>query len=67
MVGYSTRLALSTTFTGLMFNAGRARPPLWPVLLAVPFLVWSGLKLVRTARAWADPPTRSRVVATVAS
>ena len=25
MVGYSTRLALSTTFTGLMFNTGRAR------------------------------------------
>ena len=67
MVGYSTRLALSTTFTGLMFNLLGHTTPLWPVLLAVPFLVWSGLKLVRTARAWDDPPTRSRVVATVAS
>ena len=67
MVGYSTRLALSTTFTGLMFNLVSHASPLWPVLLSVPFLAWSGLKLVRTAHAWSDPPTRSRVVATVAS
>jgi hypothetical protein len=67
MVGYSSRLALSTTFTGLLFNLASNAPWGWPLLLAVPFLLWSGLKLLRTANAWVDPPTRSRVVATVAS
>ena len=67
MVGYSSRLALSTTFTGLLFNLVSNAPWGWPLLLAVPFLLWSGLKLLRTANAWVDPPTRSRVIATVAS
>ena len=67
MVGYSARLALTTTFTGMLFNATAHAPWLWSVALAVPFLAWSGVKLARTARAWADPPTRSRVIATVAS
>lgn len=67
MVGYSSRLALSTTFTGLLFNLLAHSPWLWSVLLTLPFLAWSGTKLLRTARAWADPPTRSRVIATVAS
>jgi hypothetical protein len=67
MVGYSTRLALSTTFTGLLFNLASHVPWMWSLLLAVPFLLWSSVKLARTAQAWADPPTRSRVVATVAS
>jgi hypothetical protein len=67
MVGYSWRLALSTTFTGLMFGA--ASVAVWPVsfVLAVPFLAWSGVKLWRTSNRWADPVERSRVIATVAS
>ena len=67
MVGYSARLALTTTFTGMLFNLTTHAPWLWSVALAVPFLAWSGVKLARTAGAWADPPTRSRVIATVAS
>jgi hypothetical protein len=67
MVGYSSRLALSTTFTGMLFNMASRAPYTWSLLLAVPFLAWSALKLYRTARAWADPPTRSLVIATVAS
>ena len=67
MVGYSSRLALSTTFTGLMFNLASHSPWGWSLLLSVPFLVWSGVKLHRTAAAWSDPQTRARVVATVAS
>jgi len=35
--------------------------------VAVPFLAWSTGKLAITASAWSDPPTRSRVVAVVAS
>jgi hypothetical protein len=65
MVGYSSRLALSTTCTGLLFDVFSSAPWHWSVLLALPFLVWSGVRLHRTSSAWADPPTRARVVATV--
>jgi len=68
MVGYSTRLAVSTTLTGLVFSAF-ARLPDWQVaiLAAVPFLCWSTARLLRTARAWTDPADRARVVMTVAA
>jgi hypothetical protein len=68
MVGYSTRLALSTTFTGLAFSV-LARVPDWrlSVLVMVPFLAWSGFRLARTARTWDSPAERSRVVMAVAA
>jgi hypothetical protein len=67
MVGYSARLALSTTFTGLFFStAGRFSDWRIPLLLAVPFLAWSGCRLYRAARTWQDPAERSRVVMAVA-
>ena len=68
MVGYSTRLALSTTFTGLTFSM-LARVPDWriSILVAIPFLAWSSVRLMRTARAWADPVERARVVMAVAA
>ncbi len=67
MVGYSSRLALTTTLTGLVFSI-TARMPEWgaAVLLALPFVLFSLFKLVRTANEWADPQTRSAVVAAVA-
>ena len=62
-----SRLALVTTFTALPFVATAQAPSwLWSVLVAVPFVLVSLLRLGRTARAWADPPTRAWVVATVA-
>ena len=67
MVGYSSRLALSTTFTGLMFSAVSIAPWGYAFALSVPFLAWSLLRLYRTSNAWADPEIRSRVIATVAS
>jgi hypothetical protein len=67
MVGYSARLALATTFTGLFFDLMSGAPWIWSVIAAVPFLVWSAVKLHRTADAWANPETRSLVIATVAS
>ena len=67
MVGYSTRLALSTTFTGLLFSVTTEAPWVYSLVLAVPFLAWSGVKLLRTSNRWADPVERSRVIATVAS
>jgi hypothetical protein len=67
MVGYSARLALTTTLTGMVFGAASYGSWPWPVLLALPFLLFSAAKLVATADAWAVPETRSRVIATVAS
>ncbi|KQP63587.1 hypothetical protein [Nocardioides sp. Leaf285] len=66
MVGYSTRLAVSTTVTGLVFS-GLSRAEGWalPVLCAVPFLAWSSWRLLRTRRRWLDPVERARVVLTV--
>lgn len=67
MVGYSTRLALTTTFIGLVFS-WLAFTPDWryPVVIALPMLLWSSVRLLRTARRWQDPVIRSRVVAVVA-
>lgn len=67
MVGYSTRLAVSTTLTGLVFS-GLARVPAWEVsaLVAVPFVCWSLVRLLRARALWLDAPARARVVMTVA-
>jgi len=68
MVAYSTRLAVSTTLTSLVFS-GLARTPSWEIsaLLAIPFLAWSTARLLRTAREWTDPVQRARVVVSVAA
>ena len=65
MVGYSVRLAGSTTLVGLLFSGLTAVPPVWSVLVAVPFLLVSSARLLATARRWAEPTTRSEVLATV--
>jgi hypothetical protein len=67
MVGYSSRLALTTTITGLFFGVVSHASWQWAVLLALPFLLFSAYRLVGTSESWANPETRSRVVATVAS
>jgi hypothetical protein len=68
MVGYSSRLALSTTMTGLVFS-GLARLPHWQpaVVVAVPFLLWSGWRLLRARRRWLEPAARARVVVAVSA
>jgi len=68
MLGYSARLALGTTFTGMLFSAA-AQGSSWLVapVLAAPFLAWSGVRLVRAGRAWGRPADRSRVVTAVAA
>lgn len=68
MAGYSARLAVRTTLVGLVFSIAALGPD-WrvPLLLAVPFLCWSGYRLLGTARTWAVPEVRSRVIAVVAS
>ncbi len=66
MVGYSSWLALSTTSTGLAFNLVSQAPWWWSPVLAVPLLVWSGLRLHRVAAAWDVAETRASVVRGVA-
>jgi hypothetical protein len=68
MVGYSARLATSTTFTGLVFS-GCAHVPDWrlSLIVAMPCVLWSGTRLARTRRRWEDPVTRALVVSTVAA
>jgi hypothetical protein len=68
MVGYSARLATCTTITGLVFS-GCAHVPDWrlSVVVAIPCLIWSATRLVRTRRRWQDPVTRALVVSTVAA
>jgi hypothetical protein len=67
MVGYSSRLAISTTVTGLVFS-GVARLPDWQVsiLIAVPFVAWSSVRLLRARAVWIDPVERARITTTVA-
>jgi hypothetical protein len=68
MVGYSARLATSTTITSLCFS-GFAHVPEWrlSVMFAIPCLIWSGVRLARARNRWGDPVVRARVVATTAS
>jgi ABC-type Mn2+/Zn2+ transport system permease subunit len=68
MVGYSARLATSTTFTGLLFS-GCAHVPNWhlSLIVALPCVFWSATRLVRTRRRWEDPVVRARVISTVAA
>ena len=69
MIGYSAKLALSTTLTAMVFStAATLGAPWWVmVLFACPFLLWSMLRWRRAARVWSDPTERARVVTTVAS
>ena len=68
MVGYSARLAASTTITSLLFS-GAAHVPEWrlSVIIAIPCVTWSGVRLVRARMRWQDPVIRARVVATTAA
>jgi hypothetical protein len=67
MVGYSSRLAVSTTLTSLVFS-GLARLPVWQlaVLIAIPFLAVSTSRVLKSRAVWLDPVERVRIVSTVA-
>jgi hypothetical protein len=68
MVGYSTKLAVTTTLTSLVFSV-LARVDGWEVsvLVAVPFATWSLVRLLHARDTWVDPVSRARVVTTVAA
>jgi hypothetical protein len=67
MVGYSTKLAVTTTLTSLIFS-GLAMVDTWQVsvIVAVPFVTWSLVRLLHARDSWTDPVQRARVVTTVA-
>jgi hypothetical protein len=67
MVGYSTRLALGTTFVGLVFS-GLGETDQWhfTALIGLMLVLISAYRVARTASRWDDPATRARVVVTVA-
>lgn len=68
MVGYSARLAVSTTLTAMLFSAAAQTPAWWLVpAMAVPFLTWSWVRLRRARRRWVDAPQRAKVVMAVAA
>ncbi len=68
MVAYSSRLAVCTTLTGLVFSfLARVPNPVPSLFVAILFLTWSSVRLARSAQRWDDPVTRARVVVTVAA
>lgn len=67
MVAYSSRLALTTTLTALIFSTlARDGTPVVTIAVAAVLGAWSVLRLRRTAVAWGDPGIRARVVTTAA-
>ena len=67
MVGYSTKLAVTTTLTSLVFSGlARTPHPELSILVASPFVVWSLVRLLHARDSWTDPVQRARVVTTVA-
>ncbi len=68
MAAYAGKLSLVTTLTGMLFTGVAALPWVWlPPVVALPFLIWSTLRLRRARRAWLTPAERARVVLTVAA
>jgi len=65
MIGYSGRLAASTTVTSLIFSTlARVGAPEVTVPVAVVMGMWSWSRLRRTGQEWLDPRVRARVVTT---
>ncbi len=66
MAGYSARLAMVTTVTGLVFSGLAQLDDIrYAVSVTVILLLWSAYRLERAAQRWQDPVVRSRVVAIV--
>jgi hypothetical protein len=68
MAGYSARLAVVTTITGLIFSGlAEVENVRYAVVVTVILLCWSAWRLLRAGRRWEQPEVRSYVVATVAN
>lgn len=68
MAGYSARLAVGTTVTGLlMAGCARADLPALAVAISAAVTCWSARHVVAAMRGWDDDTIRSRVVAAVSA
>jgi hypothetical protein len=68
MIAYSARLAIRTTLVTLILSVTALAPWAWfPLGFAVPMAGVASLSLLRSARAWQDVGTRSRVVTVVSA
>jgi len=68
MAGYSARLAVSTTATGILYTLfARSGLTVTAVLVSCAFALVCGRRLSVVARLWGDHSTRSRVLSTVAA
>lgn len=67
MAGYSAKLAVVTTLTGLTFSGlAELEDARYAISVSIVFLFWSAWRLRLATRRWEDPVVRSRVIATVA-
>ncbi len=67
MAGYSARLAVGTTFTGLLFVFLAAQgEPVTTSAVVVALVALAGGRVAAVARRWDDPAVRARVLGTVA-
>jgi len=67
MAGYSARLAIVTTCTGLVYSGlAQLGEPSLIVSVTVMLLVVSAMRIMQSRAHWEDPVTRARVVAVVA-
>ncbi|MBF4161123.1 hypothetical protein [Nocardioides acrostichi] len=68
MIGYSSRLALSTTVTVMVFSlAATLGDATAAPVLALPMLLWSSYRWVRARNRWVDPQQRAAVIVTTAA
>jgi hypothetical protein len=67
MVGYSAKLALTTTLLGLIFMATAVASWQWSVIVALPVVFFAGSDLAHTARMWDSAQTRAQVLTAVST
>jgi hypothetical protein len=68
MAAYSARLALSTTLVAILFSAlAEVAPWQWSLYVAIPFLLLSARRVVRSSGRWTEHGVRCRVVTVVSS
>lgn len=65
MVGYSARLALTTTLLGLIFAATAVASWEWSVIVALPVALFAASDLAHTSRMWDSAQTRAYVLTAV--
>lgn len=66
MAGYSARLAMTTTVTGMVFSGlAQVSDVRYALVVTVLLLLWSAWRLENAAQRWEEPVLRSHVIATV--